>query len=290
MSDQFTDPIAKSIMDSISGQIAAESSVSSDQPLSARLRAMTPARVGLRRAGTSVATDEVLDFQLAHGRARDAVHASLQPAALLAALRDVSLTEALLLHSSAKDRATYLQRPDLGRQLDLASRKRLHESAAQENEPFDLVIVIADGLSALAVERHAVALLAGLLPALAQSSSGLRVSQICVVEQGRVAIGDEIGQLLSASLVVVLIGERPGLSSPDSLGAYITWQPQPGHTTDAERNCISNIRTEGLSYADAAARLLYYIQQARSKRLTGVTLKDPDAAMLPDPRNLGSKE
>jgi len=242
--------------------------------LATRLRAMTPARVGLYRAGTSVATSEVLEFQLAHGRARDAVHALLQPASLVAALRELKQPEALLLHSFAKDRTTYLQRPDLGRTLDQPSRQRLTEHARGHSATYDLAIVIADGLSALAVERHAVPLLAELLPAL-EKSPHRHIAPICIVQQGRVAVGDEAGQLLSASLVVVLIGERPGLSSPDSLGAYITWQPQPGRTTDAERNCISNIRPEGLSYAEAAARLLHYIREAHDKRLTGVALKDP---------------
>jgi ethanolamine ammonia-lyase small subunit len=252
--------------------------------LAARLRGMTPARVGLRRAGDSVATGELLDFQLAHAQARDAVHAELQPAGLLAALRGLLQSEAevaaevLMLHSAAADRRSYLQRPDLGRRLDGASRSRLKDLAKPEGG-YDLVIVIADGLSALAVERHAVPLLAELLPALK-----LRLAPVCVVEQGRVAVGDEIADALSAELVIVLIGERPGLSSPDSLGAYITWQPRPGMTTDAERNCISNIRVEGLSYRAAAARLLHYIREARSKRTTGVALKDPDAS--PEVRGL----
>jgi ethanolamine ammonia-lyase small subunit len=260
--------------------IPADPFTATNQALAARLRAITPARVGLRRSGSSIATSEVLDFQLAHGRARDAVHAVLQPTGLLSALHKLNLPEALLLHSSAKDRGAYLQRPDLGRTLDAASRQRLVEFSANNHGSFDLAIVIADGLSALAVERHALPLLAELLPILEQSSLHLHAAPVCIVEQGRVAVGDEIAQLLSASLVVILIGERPGLSSPDSLGAYITWNPRPGRTTDAERNCISNIRTEGLSYAQATSRLLYYINEARSKRLTGVALKDPDAAML----------
>ena len=241
--------------------------------LAARLRQLTPARIALRRAGISLATSEVLDFQLAHGRARDAVHALLQPATLLQALRNLGQKDPILLHSAAPDRPTYLKRPDLGRKLNESSRKRTESLA---NEPCDLAIVLADGLSALAVERHAEPLLAELLPVLRNFLPGLRLAPVCVVEQGRVAVGDEVAHLLSAELAIVLIGERPGLSSPDSLGAYITWHPQPGSTTDAERNCISNIRAEGLSYALAAARLLHYIREAREKRLTGVALKDPD--------------
>ena len=252
----------------------AESSDLSPQ-LAARLRKLTPARIALRRSGISLATSEVLDFQLAHGRARDAVHTPLQPATLMAMLRNLGGREPVLLHSAAPDRPTYLKRPDLGRKLSEASRKRLETLA---NPACDLAIVLADGLSALAVERQAEPLLAELLP----SISDLQLAPICVVEQGRVAVGDEIAHLLHASLAIVLIGERPGLSSPDSLGAYITWQPQPGRTTDAERNCISNIRAEGLSCPQAAARLLHYIREARQKRLTGVALKDPeDSSLLP---------
>jgi len=248
-------------------------------PLQARLRTLTPARVGLRTTGISLATSELLDFQLAHARARDAVHASLEPASLVAALRALLKTspwfqtEVLLLHSAAKDRQTYLQRPDLGRKLDQSSFQNLQD---RSQLGYDLAIVVADGLSALAVERHAVPLLTELLPRLAMAKPGLRVAPVCIVEQGRVAIGDEVAHALSASLAVVLIGERPGLSSPDSLGVYITWRPQPGCTTDAERNCISNIRAEGLSYAQAASRLRHYIREARERRLTGVALKDPD--------------
>jgi ethanolamine ammonia-lyase small subunit len=264
--------------------------------MSAHLRNLTPARVGLHRTGISIATSELLDFQLSHARARDAVHAPLQPSSLLAELHILlqssqhSKSEVVLLHSAAPDRQTYLQRPDLGRKLDGPSRQRLQD---HPQASFDLSIVIADGLSSLAVERHATPLLAELLPALAQSSPELRLAPICIAEQGRVAIGDEICHALSASLVIVLIGERPGLSSPDSLGAYITWQPQPNRTTDAERNCISNIRAEGLSYVQAAARLLHYIREARSKQLTGVALKDPDATLevpkLESPTDIGNR-
>jgi ethanolamine ammonia-lyase small subunit len=249
-----------------------------------RLRTLTPARVGLRQTGVSLATSELLDFQSAHARARDAVHTELQLTSLLAELRALlqsgpySESNPISLHSAAKDRKTYLQRPDLGRKLDEASRQRLQE---QPQHPHDLAIMIADGLSALAVERHAIPLLTELLPALSRSAPELRLAPIVIIEQARVAIADEIAQALSASLAVILIGERPGLSSPDSLGAYITWQPRSGITTDAERNCISNIRAEGLSYPQAAARLLHYINEARSKHVTGVALKDPDPTLEP---------
>jgi len=252
----------------------------SDPPLSLLLRGLTAARVGLRRAGISIATCELLDFQLAHARARDAVHAALQPATLIGDLRSLLIStngpsDVLLLHSAAKDRQTYLQRPDLGRKLDTAGQRRLRDYPRPDSG-YDLSFVVADGLSALAVERHVIPLLAEVLPALSESASDLRMAPICVVEQGRVAVADEIAHTLSASLAIMLIGERPGLSSPDSLGAYITWRPEPGQTTDANRNCISNIRAEGLSYAQAATRLLHYIHQARSRQISGTALKDPD--------------
>jgi ethanolamine ammonia-lyase small subunit len=234
--------------------------------LAARLRALTPARVGLGRTGVSLETRDVLDFQRAHAQARDAVHARLEVAALAAALKEISDGDVLRLHSAAADRATYLQRPDLGRRLDESSRALLAALGADAGE---LALVVADGLSALAVERHVPPLLRELLPRVAD----WRLAPVCVVEQGRVAIGDEIGAAFEAKLCVVLIGERPGLSSPDSLGAYITWEPRPGRT-DAERNCISNIRAEGLSYAQAAAQLGFYVNEARRRKLTGVALKE----------------
>lgn len=230
--------------------------------LRARLRAMTPARVGLGRAGVSQRTAEQLDFQRAHALARDAVHAGLGAAALAAELSAITGAEVVRLHSAAADRATYLQRPDLGRRLDEASRERLHAG------DWELAVIVADGLSAIAAERHAPEVVRELMARL----EGWRVAPLAVVEQGRVAIGDEIGAALGAQMAVVLIGERPGLSSPDSLGAYITWAPGPGRT-DAERNCISNIRVGGLSYAAAAEQLSYCLMEARRRRLTGVALK-----------------
>jgi len=234
--------------------------------LAARLRALTPARVGLGRTGVSLGTRDLLDFQRAHAQARDAVHARLDSAALAAEIESSMRPEVLRLHSAAANRAEYLQRPDLGRTLNEASRALL---AQQPTDALDLALVIADGLSALAVERHAPALLQELRPRL----SDWVLAPICIVEQGRVAISDEIGAALHAQISVILIGERPGLSSPDSLGVYITWNPHPG-CTDAERNCISNIRVEGLAYAQAAAQLGYYLTEARRRHLTGVALKE----------------
>lgn len=227
------------------------------------LRSYSPARIGLESTGVSVATRPLLDFQLAHARARDAVHAAMDVRMLCDELRRCGLA-ALGLQSKAGDRATYLRRPDLGRALSEDSGAQLTPGE------YDVVFVIADGLSALAVERHALNLMRALLPLIV----GRRLAPVCVVKQGRVAIGDAIGAALQAPLAVVMIGERPGLSSPDSLGVYITWEPRPGRK-DAERNCISNIREEGLSYAAAASRLYFYMQEASRRRLTGVALKDP---------------
>jgi ethanolamine ammonia-lyase small subunit len=256
--------------------------------LASRLRSLTPARVALGRTGVSLETRELLDFARCHAMARDAVHARLASAPLASALGKICGREVLQLHSAAADRATYLQRPDLGRKLDERSLGELDEfrsgktqfsNAESESAPggaWDLAIVIADGLSALAVERHALLLVSELLPRL----KGWRLAPICIVEQGRVAIGDEIGAALGAEIAVVLLGERPGLSSPDSLGAYITWQPRPGRS-DAERNCISNIRPEGLSCSSAARLLAVILNEARRLRLTGVALKIEAAQLGP---------
>jgi ethanolamine ammonia-lyase small subunit len=245
-------------------------------PRWARLARATPARIGLARAGSAVATREHLAFQRAHAQARDAVHERLDHPPLVAGLAAQGL-EPVELASAAGDRHTYLLRPDLGRRLADASRDRL----ADQPHGHDLVLVLADGLSARALMRHALPLLAAALPAFRRA--GWRIGPAALVEQGRVAIGDEIGQALGAALVAVLIGERPGLSAPDSLGVYLTWAPAPGRN-DAERNCLSNIRPEGMAYADAAQRLFHLATEARRRQLTGVALKDetmPPAHRLP---------
>jgi ethanolamine ammonia-lyase small subunit len=232
-----------------------------------RLRDYTPARVELGRAGVSLPTRALLEFQLAHAKARDAVHLPLAVNSLLVELKQKGI-ESITLASAARDRDEYLKRPDLGRRLNQNSRERLAALRAD----YDAAFVIADGLSALAAHRHAVPLLELLLRDL-----DWRIAPAAIVEQGRVAIGDEIGEALGARMVVVLIGERPGLSSPDSLGAYLTWQPRPGRT-DAQRNCISNIRAEGLSYALAAHKLLFLMNESRRLKRSGVQLKE--AAVL----------
>ena len=234
------------------------------------LRTFTPARVGLGRTGHSLPTTDWLRFQLDHARARDAVHEPLDPHGL-------GLPH-LLLHSAASDRQTYLRRPDLGRMLDADSVERLEKGS------YDAAIVIVDGLSAPAVQRHAAPLLQELTAGIA--AEGWQLAPLAVALLGRVAIGDEIAQRLGAQLAVVLIGERPGLTSPDSLGIYLTWDPRPGRT-DAERNCISNVRAEGISYSEAAHRLHFLMREARVRKLTGVALKENIAlAGAPPPPRL----
>lgn len=234
------------------------------------LRRLTPARIALGRTGTSLPTSAQLDFQFAHAQARDAVHLPFDHAGLSAQLSERG-RESLLLHSAATDRNSYLQRPDLGRKLSEDSAQRLRDHAQAHPGGVDLVIVVADGLSALAVHRHTLPFLTRLEEQM--SADGWSAAPVVLVEQGRVAVGDEIGQLLGAKMVVMLIGERPGLSSPDSLGLYFTYNPKIG-LTDAYRNCISNVRLEGLSYGMAAHRLLYLMREACRRQLSGVNLKD----------------
>ena len=244
------------------------------------LRAHTAARIALGRRGVSVPTRAQLAFQLAHAQARDAVHLALDGEALASTLAAQGQAS-VHLHSAAATRADYLQRPDLGRRLDDASRARL----AAGTTGVDLALVAADGLSALAVQRHAAPFLAALRERLALEAWTL--SPVHIVAQGRVAIGDEVGELIKARAVLVLIGERPGLSSPDSLGLYLTWAPKAG-LLDERRNCISNVRPEGLAYAPAAYRLHYLLSQAFSRQLSGVDLKDEtveEGAALAGARN-----
>lgn len=234
------------------------------------LRRLTPARIALGRTGTSLPTRAQLDFQFAHAQARDAVHLAFDHAAISAQLTERG-RDSLLLHSAALDRNSYLQRPDLGRKLSDESAQALRDYATAHPGGVDLVIVVADGLSALAVHRHTLPFLTRLEEQM--GADGWSVAPVVLVEQGRVAVGDEIGQLLGAKMVVMLIGERPGLSSPDSLGLYFTYAPKVG-LTDAYRNCISNVRLEGLSYGMAAHRLLYLMREACRRQLSGVNLKD----------------
>lgn len=241
-----------------------------------RLREFTDARIGLGRAGVSLPTRQLLEFQLAHARARDAVHLPLDIPLLLQSLERLSgfdQAATQLLQSQASDRQVYLQRPDLGRALDERSVRRLTESA-ESSRRCDLALVIVDGLSSRAVQQNAAPFLQALLSELsADTARTWQLGPLCVVEQGRVATGDEVGALLGAEAVLVMIGERPGLSSPDSLGLYLTWAPRIG-LNDAARNCISNIRPAGLAYTEAAQKAMYLLQEARRLRLSGVRLKD----------------
>jgi ethanolamine ammonia-lyase small subunit len=240
------------------------------------LRAHTAARLALGRCGASLPTDEILRFGLAHAQARDAVQRQLDAGAFAARLQDAGL-QTLQVASAAGDRTRFLLRPDLGRRLCEESRALLASAAdrdratlADDAAGIDLLLVVADGLSVPAVERNALAMLDAIRRI---APVRWRIGRVVVATQARVALGDEIGGLLGAALVAILIGERPGLSSPDSLGIYLTWQPRPGRH-DAERNCISNIRPEGLGYDAAARRLWWLCGQARQLRLTGVQLKD----------------
>ncbi len=232
------------------------------------LRAFTPARIALGRAGSGLPTTELLRFGLAHARARDAVHHALDAEALAARLRDLGFSPRFV-KSAAPDRATYLRRPDLGRRLAPDS------AISKSDHPFALAI--EDGLSALAVERHAVPLVRALI---ALAPQRWAAASVAIALQGRVALGDEIGAAFGAQLVVVLIGERPGLSSPDSLGAYLTFAPRVGRT-DAERNCVSNIRPEGLGVEAAARRIDWIAAAGVARGVTGVGLKDESGGVLP---------
>jgi ethanolamine ammonia-lyase small subunit len=243
----------------------------------ASLKTFTPARIALGRTGTAIPLQEVLQFRLAHAHARDAVYSILDTDALIAQLQQLQLP-VNLLHSSAADRQEYLQRPDKGRRLNTISTQTLSTIASNASQN-SIAIILADGLSATAINRNAGPLLEILIPML--RSAGITTAPVSIVQQGRVAIGDEIGFLLKAKIVVMLIGERPGLSSPDSLGVYLTYNPQIG-LTDEARNCISNIRPEGLSYQAAVNKLFYLIRESMRLQLSGVALKDNEATALPD--------
>jgi ethanolamine ammonia-lyase small subunit len=229
-----------------------------------QLRRLTPARIALGRSGASLPTREVLAFSLAHARARDAVHRALDVAGLCRAL------DAVHVASAAPDRATYLRRPDLGRVLAPGAEAALFGIAGE------VAIVVADGLSAAAAETQAPAVLAHALPALC--CAGFAMARTIVATQARVALGDAVAAGVGAQAVAVLIGERPGLSVPASLGIYLTWHPVPGRSTDADRNCISNIQADGLSAEAAAAKLVWLLSAARTSGFSGVRLKDESEA------------
>jgi ethanolamine ammonia-lyase small subunit len=231
------------------------------------LRSLTPARVGLGRAGASMPTDALLEFTLDHARARDAVHAAFDVSALVLGLGNLGL-ETFEVRSRVRDRKDYLRRPDLGRMLDEASQQQL---ARCDRGPCRLAIVVGDGLSPSAVNRHAIELLRTLQPQLA--SDGIEIGCAVIASGARVALGDAIGAALGARMVVMLIGERPGLSTPDSLGAYLTFGPRIG-LSDADRNCVSNIHGSGLDYDEAASRIAWLAREGLARGVTGVMLKD----------------
>ncbi len=245
---------------------------SEGEALWASLRKLTDARIGLKRSGASLATAPLLEFQLAHARARDAVHAPLDEVRLAADLVPLGLP-VLNVGSAAENKAAYLMRPDLGRQLAPGAAGILAPHAGA----YDVVFVISDGLSALAVRNHAARLLAEVIPVL--RTQGWRVAPLVIVRHGRVAIGDAIAAQLGASCAAVLIGERPGLSAPDSMGAYFTWRPG-AQTTDADRNCISNIRPAGIGYADAGFKVSHLLEAMRGRQMSGVGLKDLSDRLL----------
>jgi ethanolamine ammonia-lyase small subunit len=259
--------LAEGGRDAAAGGTAAE-----DDPFWAGLRHLTAARIGLKRAGASLATAPLLEFRLAHARARDAVHEVLDETRLGVEISTFGLP-VLGVASAAPDRQRYLMRPNLGRRLAPGAEAVLGPYAGS----YDVVFVIADGLSACAVQAHAHPVLAGILMAL--QADGWRIAPLVIARHGRVALGDAIAARLGADSAAVLIGERPGLTAPDSMGAYLTWQPRP-ETTDAGRNCISNIRLEGIGYVDAAFKIAHLLRSMRERRLSGVLLKDDSDRLL----------
>jgi ethanolamine ammonia-lyase small subunit len=242
------------------------------RPLEA-LRELTPARVGLGRSGASLPTDALLAFTLDNARARDAVHTALDAPHLVAGLAGLGL-QVVEVSSQARNRRDYLRRPDLGRMLDQASSRAL---AGLGRGAGDLAIVIGDGLSPAAVNIHAVELVRHLGTRLTEVGIGL--GNVVIASGARVALGDEIGAALGARMVAMLIGERPGLSAPDSLGAYLTFAPRIG-LTDAERNCVSNIHGAGLGYDEAAFKIAWLVREGLKRRVTGVALKDESGTAL----------
>jgi ethanolamine ammonia-lyase small subunit len=235
----------------------------------------TPARIALGRAGSGLPTQEVLKFSLAHAQARDAVHTPFDGAGVEAAIRALGF-DTRRVASAAPDRATYLRRPDYGRRLSAASRAAL---AAENCGQVDLALVIADGLSSTAIHTQAAPFLAALKPWIVDA--GWNTGPVVIAEQARVALGDEVGELMRAQATVLLVGERPGLSSPDSLGLYLTYAPRVGRN-DGERNCISNVRAEGLAHHLAAFKLVWLLREALTRQMTGVQLKDESDLLIVD--------
>jgi ethanolamine ammonia-lyase small subunit len=231
------------------------------------LKKFTNARIALGRTGISVPSKEMLEFKMDHAHARDAVFSLLDTNTLLRQLKDFNLP-VYLLKSKATDKHSYLRRPDLGRSLH---EDAIEQLSALKDLQYDICIILSDGLSATAINHHAITILQSLIPAL--RTMKLNIAPLCLIERGRVAIADETASWLNAKLSLLLIGERPGLSSPDSLGVYITYDPQIG-LTDESRNCISNIRPEGLQYKAAVDKMLYLVKEAFRLKLSGTGLKE----------------
>ncbi|MCE7056376.1 ethanolamine ammonia-lyase subunit EutC [Algoriphagus sp. AGSA1] len=230
-----------------------------------KLKDFTDARIALGRTGGSLKTQELLQFRKDHALAKDAVWASLDTNSLESAIQDLKLPS-ITLTSQAENRETYIKRPDLGRKL---SKESITLIKSSKSEATAISIILADGLSANAIPLHAIPFLQEFLPRINRHS----LAPISIVKQGRVAISDEIGELFSSKISIILIGERPGLSSPYSMGIYLTYNPKAGNT-DEKRNCISNIRTGGLPYAYAAEKLAFLCSEALRLKLSGVLLKD----------------
>ncbi|HYA86691.1 MAG TPA: ethanolamine ammonia-lyase subunit EutC [Nitrospirota bacterium] len=244
------------------------------------LRRFTQARIALGRAGHAVPTQVLLDFQLAHAKARDAVHVSWNIDAFAGLVRDLG-EEVLILDTPIGSRDEYIRRPDLGRVLTEGSRTRLRNSNIAAA---DAALIVTNGLSSTAVERHGIPLLQAITNA--YRTRQLRIAPVSLAANGRVALSDDIGSVIAARVAVIIVGERPGLSAADSLGIYLTYAPKPG-TTDAKRNCISNIRPpEGLSYEAAAAKLLYLTEEAIRRSISGVELKDEMTGLPDDGENI----
>jgi ethanolamine ammonia-lyase small subunit len=250
----------------LSKEPAAEMPVVIENPWR-ELRQFTPSRIALGRTGHSLPTRALLEFQLAHAQARDAVYSEYDPAFLISQLQAAGF-ETLQVHSRVTGRQMFLHRPDMGRRLDTFSRQLLE---TQNSPGYDAVFVLGDGLSANAIHRHALPVLELVAASLRQE--GWKIAPVVVASESRVALGDEIGEILKAEQVAILIGERPGLSAADSLGIYLTYGPYVGRL-ESDRNCISNIRPEGLNYEGAAATLLYFMRLARQHKFSGVRLKD----------------
>ncbi|GGB05307.1 ethanolamine ammonia-lyase subunit EutC [Agarivorans gilvus] len=253
------------------------------------LKKFTSARIALGRSGNSVPTKQLLDFQLDHARAIDAVHKALDLTSLVAQLQQSGIIQQLVseqpivLNTKAADRMVYLQRPDFGRQLSDTSWQQLEAFRASSEQAYDLSIVIADGLSSTAIQRHALPMLEQLLGELQQDAKhSWSLAPISVVTQGRVAVADDVGECLKAKITMILIGERPGLSSPDSMGIYLTWNPKRG-AKDSSRNCISNIRPEGLNYPQASHKAFFLLSEALKLKLSGIGLKDRTETEDTDP-------